>query len=104
MFNFSRKKKECVIPPKALNDPNGREILRAWVAQEGLHVSLWIPDEWKDAGHWGVALTDVMRHVADAYQKSHGIARQVTIARIQEMIAAELASPTDTPTGGFVED
>ena len=104
MFNFSRKKNECVIPPEALTDPNCREILRAWVAHQDLHVSLWIPDEWEDPGHWGVALTDVMRHLADAYQKSQGVAPQVTIARIREMIAAELSSPTDTPTGDFVEE
>ena len=104
MFNFTRKKNECAIPPEALTDPNGGEILRAWVAHEGLHVTLRIPDEWKDPGHWGVALTDVMRHLADAYQKSQGVAPEVTIARIQEMIAAELASPTDTPTGGFAEE
>ena len=104
MFNFTRKKNECVIPPEALTDPNSREVLRAWVANEGLHISLWIPEAWDDPGHWGVALTDVMRHLADAYQKSQGVAPQATIARIQEMIAAELSSPTDTPTGGFVEE
>ncbi len=80
MFNFTRKKNECAIPPEAITDPNGTEVLRAWVANEGLHVSLWIPDAWDDPGHWGVALTDVMRHLADAYQKSHGVAPQVTIA------------------------
>ena len=104
MFKLNRKKNECAIPPEALTDPNGVEILRAWVAHEGLHVSLRIPDEWEDPGHWGVALTDVMRYLADAYQKSQGAASQVTIARIQKMIAAELASPTDKPTGGFVEE
>src|SRR5512133_1711499 len=103
MFNFNRKKNECPIPPEAITDPNGGEILRAWVAHEALHVSLRIPDEWEDPGHWGVALADVMRHLADAYQKSQGVAPQVTIARIQEMIAAELASPTDKPTGGFID-
>ncbi len=98
------KKNECVIPQEALADPNSREVLRAWVANQGLHVSLWIPDAWDDPGHWGIALTDVMRHLADAYQQSQGADPKVTIARIQEMIAAELSSPTDTPTGGFVEE
>ena len=35
MFKFGAKKNECVIPPEALTDPNGGEILRAWVAHEG---------------------------------------------------------------------
>src|SRR2546421_506928 len=34
MFNFTRKKNECAIPPEALTDPNGGEIFRAWVAHE----------------------------------------------------------------------
>jgi hypothetical protein len=104
MSIFNRKKNECAIPPEAVSDSNSREVLRAWVANEGLHVSLWIPDAWDDPGHWGVALTDVMRHLADAYQKSQGVPPETTIARIQEMIAAELASPTDTPTGGFTDE
>ncbi|HWX23200.1 MAG TPA: DUF5076 domain-containing protein [Candidatus Binatia bacterium] len=97
------KKDECIIPEEALTDPNSRELLRAWVANEALHVSLFIPDEWEDPGHWGVALADVTRHLADAYHKSQGVDPKQTIRRIQEMIAAELAAPTDDLTGGFVE-
>lgn len=77
--------------------------MRAWVANEGLHVSLWIPDGWQDPGHWGIVLTDVMRHLADAYQKSQGIDPKTTIARIHEMMQAEITSPTDKPTGNFIE-
>jgi hypothetical protein len=98
------EKNECPIPPEALTDPNGGEILRAWVANEGLHVSLRVPDEWEDPGHWGIMLTDVMRHIADAYRQSQGVDAQVTIARIREMIEAEFSSPTDAPSGGFVEE
>jgi len=98
------KKNECIIPKEALADPNSREVLRAWVANQGLHVSLLIPDAWSDPGHWGIMLTDVMRHLADAYHKSQGVQPEVTIGRIREMIEAELASPTDTPTGDFTEE
>ena len=98
------KKDECIIPEEALSDPNSREVLRAWVANEGLHVSLFIPDAWEDPGHWGIVLADVIRHLADGYQKGQGVDPKLTIARIQEMMSAELGSPTDTPTGGFVED
>ena len=98
------KENKCAIPPEALADKNSGEILRAWIANEGLHVSLRIPDEWEDPGAWGIALMDVMRHLADAYQQTQGVDPQVTIARIQEMISAEQSSPTDTPTGGFVDE
>ena len=102
MFKWKRKN-ECVIPKEALADPNGREVLRAWIANEALHVSLCIPDAYEYPGHWGIILTDVMRHLADAYQKSQGVAPGLTIARIQEMIEAELKSPTGKPSGGFVK-
>jgi hypothetical protein len=97
-------KRECTIPKEALDDPKSRELLRAWVANEALHVSLFLPDEWEDPGHWGVALADVVRHLADAYHRSQGVDPKLTIQRIQEALAAELADPTDTLTGGFVEE
>jgi len=97
-------KRECIIPKEALDDPKSRELIRAWVANEALHVSLFIPDEWEDPGHWGVAPADVTRHLADAYHSSQGLDPKLTIQRIQQALAAELADPTDTLTGGFVEE
>jgi hypothetical protein len=99
-----RKRNECIVPKEASADPNSREVLRAWVANGGLHVSLWIPDAWDDPGHWGIMLTDVMRHLADAYQKNQGVDPKLTMARIREMIDAELKSPTGRPTGDFVKE
>ncbi len=96
-------KDECMIPEDARTDPDSRELLRAWVANAGLHVSLFIPDEWEDPGHWGVALADVTRHLADAYNKSRGIDPKDTVKRIQAMIAAELSTERDDLSGGFVE-
>ena len=97
-------KRECIIPKEALDDPKSRELMRAWVAKGALHVSLLIPDEWDDAGHWGVALADVTRHLADAYHKSQGLDPKLTIQRIQQALATELADPTDTVTGDFVDE
>jgi len=98
------ERRECIIPKEALNDPKSRELLRAWVANQALHVSLSIPDEWQDAGHWGIALADVTRHLADAYHKSEGIDPKLTIQRIQEVLVAELVETRDDLSGGFVED
>ena len=98
------EKRECIIPKEALDDPKSRELIRAWVANEALHVSLFIPDEWEDPGHWGVALADVTRHLAGAYHSSQGLDPKLTIQRIQQALAAELADPTDTLTGGFVDE
>ena len=94
--------KELVIPAKAQADPNAVEMLRAWIADSGLHVSI-SPGIWQDSGHWGIALADIIRHLADAYQQTHGAAPSDTVARIFALLRAEFASPTDTPSGSFIE-
>lgn len=101
---MSKKRNECIIPEEAIADPNSREIFRGWIANEGLHVSFWIPEGWKDPGHWGVVMADMMRHVADAYQKSQGADPKATIARIREMIEAEMKALAERPKGGFVQE
>jgi len=95
--------RECQIPPEALTDPKRRELLRAWVANGSLHCSLSIPDDWPEPAHWGVVLSDVMRHVADAYQKRDGIEFGETIRQIQEQIAVLLDSQTRDVSGDIVE-
>jgi uncharacterized protein DUF5076 len=95
--------RECHIPPEALTDPNRRELLRAWVAHGSLHASFFIPDDWREPAHWGVLLSDVMRHLADAYQKQHGIEFGETIQTIQKEIAVQLDSQTRRVSGDFAE-
>ena len=103
IFRFKSDSRECQIPPEALSDPKRREVLRAWIANGSLHASLFIPDEWPEPAHWGVVLSDVMRHVADAYQKQHGIAPGETIRQIQEQIGISLDSQTRDVSGDFIE-
>ena len=68
--------KELVLPPKAQADPKAVEILRAWIADSGLHVSI-SPGIWEDSGHWGIALADIIRHLADAYQQKGDKAKAI---------------------------
>src|SRR5258708_3868323 len=96
-------KGELLIPSIAANDPNGVEVIRAWVAEKRLHVSL-APEVWKDPSAWGIALADIVRHLADAYSQTQGIEQKDTVQRIFSLLCAELDTPTDTPTGGFVEN
>jgi len=94
-------KGELSAPTSALNDPNGTEIIRGWVANNGLEISL-LPGAWDDPAAWGIALADVIRHLADAYSQTQGRSREDTVARITSLIHAELDAPTDQPSGGFV--
>lgn len=76
------------------------EVLRAWVANEGL-VCAVRPETWEDATAWGIVLADVARHVANAVQELKGDDPAATVARIRAVFNSELSEPTDTPTGRF---
>jgi len=53
------------IPEAATQDPKSCELLRVWVANKGQHVSLRA-GVWKDPAAWGIMLSDLMQHVANA--------------------------------------
>lgn len=96
------KSRELLIPPAALDDPKSGELLRAWIANHGLHCTLNV-HVWDDAGNWGIMLADVARHVANAKHDLDGSDRHEIVRRIRELFDAELDSPTDKPSGDFVE-
>jgi hypothetical protein len=99
-FRFGKRPPELIVPREVLEDPRAQEIVRAWVADDGLVCNLR-PTIWDDAGNWGIALADLARHVANAVHEHRGIDPVVTTNRIRELFNAELESPTDTPSGYF---
>jgi hypothetical protein len=88
---------QLLIPDAAKKDAKSFELLRVWVANKGQHVSLRT-SVWKDPFAWGVMLSDLMQHIANAYQ-DEGFDRLKTLQRIKAGLDAELAHPTDQPTG-----
>ena len=97
------KKYELPTPPAIRGDRNAAELLRAWVAHGDLHVVLRHDAFGPDAGAWGVALVDLARHVANAFQQSAGVDPQVVLERIRHVFDAEWAKPTDDPTGSVAQ-
>jgi hypothetical protein len=93
--------RDLAVPAEVETDAKAVEILRAWVANQGLACALR-PATWKDAGHWGIVLADVARHVANAMRDEFGDEPSSTVARIVEMFNRELKAPTDDPTGSLV--
>ncbi|MGP0059298.1 MAG: DUF5076 domain-containing protein [Beijerinckiaceae bacterium] len=89
---------QLLIPNAAINDPKSFELLRVWVANKGQHVSLRA-GVWDDPAAWGIMLADLARHIANSYQQDKGIDRLKTLKRITAALDAELASPTDEPSG-----
>ncbi len=93
---------ELPIPPSVRSDKNAQESIRAWSAHEGLHCSLNV-DRWGDRERlaWGILLTDVVRHVADAPHDAKGWDKSETVREIRRVFNAELDDPTVEPSGQF---
>lgn len=91
------------IKPTTTGD-QAHEMIRAWVADGDLHCKLNI-GSWGDNEPmgWGILLSDVARHVADALYEQHGIEREHTLAAIRAVFNDELNSPSSETRGGFVE-
>jgi hypothetical protein len=58
-------KNELLIPPAAASDPKAFELVRAWIAQGELHVSMQMGG-WDDPTAWGVVLADLVRDAMEA--------------------------------------
>jgi len=95
---------ELQIPPGAKSDVKACELVRAWAAHGGLHCSLNV-NAWSDdqvAVYWGILLSDIARHVADALFQSKHANKDQTISAIRSVFNSELGSPTAKTDGEFV--
>ena len=93
MSDSDRKLNELHIPPEVWEDPNARELLRAWAANKSLHVSF--RTDWREPRPWGVFLADVARHAARALANEGISSEESALAEIQATFDEELAEPTD---------
>ena len=94
--------RDLAVPAEVESDIKAVEVLRAWVANEGL-VCILRPTTWKDTSAWGIVLADAARHVANAIRDEGGDEPAATVARIRGMFNRELDTPTDEPTRCFSE-
>ena len=90
--------RELDIPEMAKRTLESKEILRVWIAEEAQHVSLRV-GIWEDPAAWGIMLSDLINHVANAYSQDGNLDRAKVVKRIRAALEAELSSPTDNPTG-----
>jgi hypothetical protein len=95
-------KNQLVIPPAAANDPKAFELVRAWVAQGELHVSLQMGG-WDDPSAWGVVLADLVRHVARFYEEQKQLQPEQTIVRVRDAMDGELDGEEEPPEVGRVQ-
>ncbi len=100
---------QLTIPPAAIADSDSIELIRAWIADEGLHCSLKVgvwqgPEVDDETTGWGILLADVIRHVADDLHRSHGRESGRTIDAIRAVLESELDEPTAETMGSFFDD
>ena len=95
---------ELAVPQNVAADKNAAELIRAWASGGGLVCSLnptaWPKDQAPIA--WGILLSDIARHVADALQQSHNLDKNTVLARMREVFDTELDRPTAETKGKFV--
>ena len=100
---FDPRTRELAIPPAAARDEDCGEVLRAWIVNQGLHVSLTPSAFGPDAGVWGLLLVDIARHVARALHAETGADQDATLAAIRAMFDAEWNDATDTGATAAVQ-
>ena len=100
------KLNQRAIPDAALRDGNAVEMLRVWIAEQGLHCSLKVgmyrestnvPEE----KAWGKILADAARHIANALHEGYGADAAESLRAIRESFAHELDAPTSQLRGDF---
>ena len=95
---------ELPVPTNVSSDKNACELIRAWAAQGGLVCSL-NPEAWPNAQApvaWGILLSDVARHVADALHQAHGLRQDSVLAQLRDVFDKELDQPSAETKGNFV--
>lgn len=87
------KPKELAIPFAAHEAKTSSEVLRAWVVDNGLHVSL--QRGFDDPAVWGVLLSDVARHVARIFETEKICSQDEALDKIKATLDAEWDGSTD---------
>lgn len=98
---------ELPIPPVAL-EHRSVEMLRVWLANDKVHVSLnigfWEDRDMDERSCYGILLADIIHHVANAHRDEYGYDPEETIARVKQAFLAELGHSTSERIGAFVPE
>jgi hypothetical protein len=80
------------VPPAALEE-GGVEVLRAFIVERRLEVSL--RRAFEEPELWGMLIADVARHAARIFATENGLSEDEALQKIRAMFDAELDAPTD---------
>ena len=91
---------ELAAPPLTKDNPGAVELVRAWIVNNGLQCTLNIGGFGKDElSTWGVLLSDVARHVANAHHELNGSDAGENLKAISAQFNLEMTTLT-APDGG----
>ncbi|HYE25835.1 MAG TPA: DUF5076 domain-containing protein [Clostridia bacterium] len=91
---------ELSAPPAARDNANAVELLRAWIVDNGLQCSMNIGGFGEhELEMWGVLLSDIARHVADAHHQVEGGDLQEALNTIRENFDREISTPIEHEPG-----
>ena len=95
------------IPVAAERDQRSVEMVRAWIAEKGLHIALNIgfwerpEDGFDEPDAWGILLADMARHISNAHHAEYGRDPRETLIAIRQAFDREIIRPTSGHTGEF---
>jgi hypothetical protein len=95
------KPAELAVPFAAHESEQAAEVLRAWIIDNGLHVSL--QRGFDDPAVWGVLLTDVARHVSRIFETEGVCSQDAALAAIKGALDAEWDGATDAGTTSAIQ-
>jgi len=90
---MTTKLDELPVPPSAVESDDAGEVLRAWIVDEQLAVSM-VP-AFEEPEMWGMLAVDIARHAARMFADEGICSEAEALARIRALIEAEFARPTD---------
>ena len=83
---------ELSLPPDVIAS-GGQEVLRAFVVEGELHVTL--TNAFERPAVWGRLLVDVARHVARMYSQDGTVLRDQAMREIYQSLQSEWSLPDD---------
>lgn len=97
---------ELPIPEGVQDDPNALEMLRVWIGNKDIQVSMLL-GMWEDASNgdiderdaWGELLADLIRHIANGLTQSHDYNINASERRIAHALITHLGYGANTITG-----
>lgn len=96
---------ELPIPPVAL-EHRSVEMLRVWLANDKVHVSLnigfWEERDLDERSCYGILLADIIHHIANAHHEQYGHDIGETFERVKTAFLAEIGHSTSDHIGEFV--